>query len=245
MVGKLLDHLDELGIADNTLVMYSTDNGAEVMSWPDGGSTPFRGEKDTNFEGGWRVPCAIRWPGVIEPGTVSNDMFSHQDMLPTLLAAAGDPHISEKLLTGHKAGEKTFKVHIDGVNMLHYLTGQVKESPREHFFYFSDDGDLMAIRYKDWKFVLEEQRAEKMQVWAEPAVKLRVPLIFNMRRDPFERAQHNSNTYNDWLMSHVFLIYGMQAIVQQQIADFVKFPPRQKPAAFNLDTVMQQLEGHK
>ncbi len=244
-IGQILDKLDELGIADNTIVMYSTDNGPENDTWPDGANTPYRSQKDTNWEGGWRVPCFMRWPGKIKPGTVFNGLISHQDMLPTFLAAAGDGHISEKLLTGYKAGDKTFKVHIDGVNMLHYLTGQVKESPREHFFYFSDDGDLMALRYKDWKFVLEEQRAEKMKVWAEPPVKLRVPLIFNLRRDPFERAQHNSNTYYDWLMSHAFLIYGMQAVVQEQIADFIKFPPRQKPAAFNLDDVMLQLSGHK
>jgi arylsulfatase len=167
-VGQLLKKLDDLGIVDNTIVMYSTDNGAEVMSWPDGGTTPFRGEKDTNFEGGWRVPCAIRWPGVIKPGTVSNDLFSHQDMLPTLAAAAGEPDAVEKLKKGYKSGNKTFKVHIDGYNLLPFLKGDVKENPRKGFLYWSDDGDLMALRYENWKCTFMEQRAHGLGVWEEP-----------------------------------------------------------------------------
>ncbi len=243
-IGQILDKLDELGIADNTIVMYSTDNGPENDTWPDGANTPFRSQKDTNWEGGWRVPAFIRWPGKIKPGTVLNGIVSHQDMLPTLLAIAGDPDINQKLLAGHKAGNKTFKVHIDGINMLPYLTGQVKESPRNAFFYMSDDGDVMAVRHGDWKFVVAEQRAQQLGVWMEPLSKLRLPLMFNLRRDPFERAQHNSNTYYDWIAYHAFKIYEMQALVAEQIENFTKFPPRQKPAAFNLDAVMRQVQPH-
>ncbi len=244
-IGQILHKLDELGIADNTIVMYSTDNGPENDTWPDGANTPFRGQKDTNWEGGWRVPCFIRWPNKIQAGSVLNGIVSHQDMLPTLLAAAGDPDVNQKLLNGYKVGNKTFKVHIDGLNMLPYLTGQVKESPRKSFFYISDDGEVMAVRHGDWKFVLAEQRAEQMRVWAEPLIKLRVPLMFNLRRDPFERAQHNANTYYDFCLSHAFLIYAMQAVVAAEIEGFVKYPPRQKPASFNLDEVMRQMEVHR
>jgi len=243
-IGEILDKLDELGIADNTIVMYSTDNGPENDTWPDGANTPFRSQKDTNWEGGWRVPAFIRWPGKIKPGSVLNGIVSHQDMLPTLLAIAGEPDINQKLLTGHKAGSKTFKVHIDGYNMVPYLTGQVKESPRNAFFYMSDDGEVMAVRNGDWKFVLGEQRAQQLKVWMEPLDKLRLPLIFNVRRDPFERAQHNSNTYFDWMVSHAFMLYEMQALVAAQIEDFMKFPPRQRPASFNLDEVMRQVQVH-
>ncbi len=240
-VGKMLNKLDQLGIADNTIVMYSTDNGPHYNSWPDAGITPFRSEKNTNWEGGWRVPAFVRWPGKIKAGTVLNGIVSHQDWLPTLLAVAGEADISAKLLNGHKAGDKTFKVHIDGLNMLPYLTGEVKESPRQSFFYISDDGDVLGIRMGDWKMVLAEQRATRMQCWAEPFVKLRLPKMFNLRRDPFERADENSNTYWDWIFDHAFLLYGMQALVAQQIENFVKYPPRQKAAAFNLDEVMRKL----
>jgi arylsulfatase len=241
-IGRMLNKLDELGIADNTIVMYSTDNGPHYNSWPDAGITPFRSEKNTNWEGGWRVPAFLRWPGKFKAGTVLNGIVSHQDMLPTLLAAGGEPNIAEKLLNGYKAGGKTFKVHIDGLNMMPYLTGEVKESPRQSFFYFSDDGDVLAIRGGDWKMVLAEQRAKTCMCWSEPFVKLRLPKIFNLRRDPFERADDNSNAYWDWMFDHVFLIYGMQALVAQQIDAFVKFPPRQKPASFNLDEVMRTLQ---
>jgi len=243
-IGQMLDKLDELGIADNTIVMYSTDNGPENDTWPDGANTPFRSQKDTNWEGGWRVPSFIRWPGKIKPGTVLNGIVSHQDMLPTLLAIAGEPDISKKLLTGYKVGDKTFKVHIDGENMLDYITGKEKESPRKSLFYMSDDGEVMAVRMGDWKMVVGEQRANQMRVWMEPLDKLRVPLIFNLRRDPFERAQYNSNTYYDWMVNHVFLLYEMQALVASQIEDFAKYPPRQKPASFNLDAVMRQVTAH-
>ena len=240
-IGQLLDKLDQLGIADNTIVMYSTDNGPENDTWPDGANTPFRSQKDTNWEGAWRVPCFIRWPGKIKAGSVLNGIGSHQDMFPTLVAAAGDPNINQKLLTGYKAGDKTFRVHIDGINLLPYLTGQVKESPRESFFYVSDDGDMMALRQGDWKLVFEEQRAVSTRVWAEPLVKLRVPLMFNLRRDPFERADFNSNTYWNWVMSHAFLLYGAQALVAAHIENFVRYPPRQKAASFNLDAVLEQI----
>jgi arylsulfatase A-like enzyme len=242
-VGRMLDKLDELGIAENTIVMYSTDNGVHFNSWPDAGITPFRAEKNTNWEGAFRVPAFIRWPGKIPAGSVLNGLVSHQDMLPTFLAAAGDPHIVTKLLEGHQAGDRTFKVHIDGYNMLAYLTGEVKESPRPFFFYISDDGEIMAIRHGDWKLVLMEQRGKALGCWLEPLVPLRAPKVFNLRRDPFERADENSNSYYDWMLSHAYLIYGMQGLVAQQIEDFVKFPPRQKPAAFNLDAVMRQLEA--
>jgi arylsulfatase len=240
-IGQMLDKLDELGIADNTFVMYSTDNGPENDTWPDGANTPFRSQKDTNWEGAWRVPSFIRWPGKIKAGSVLNGIVSHQDMLPTLLAAAGDPDVSKKLLTGYKVGNKTFRVHIDGVNVLPYITGEVKESPRKSFFYVSDDGGVMAVRTGDWKLVFEEQRATSTYVWSEPMVKLRLPLIFSLRRDPFERASFNSNVYWDWLMNHVPQLYECQALVAAQIENYVKYPPRQKAASFNLDAVMEQL----
>jgi len=240
-IGQVLDKLEELGIAENTIVMYSTDNGPENDTWPDGANTPFRSQKDTNWEGAWRVPCFIRWPGKIKAGVVLNGICSHQDMLPTLLAAAGEPNINEKLLNGYKSGDKTFRVHIDGVNLLPYLTGQVKESPREAFFYVSDDGGVMALRHGDWKLVFEEQVALSSEVWAQPFVKLRLPHIFSLRRDPFERANFNSNVYWDWLINHIPLLYGAQAIVAAQIENYVKYPPRQKAASFNLDSVLEQL----
>jgi arylsulfatase len=240
-IGQVLDKLDELGIADNTIVMYSTDNGPENDTWPDGANSPFRSQKDTNWEGGWRVPTLFRWPGKIKVGTVLNGIGSHIDMLPTLLAIAGDPNVTEKLLNGYKVGDKTFKVHLDGYNMVPYLTGEAAESPRKAIFYFSDDGDVMAVRNGDYKFVLEQQRATSTYVWQEPLVKLRLPLIYNLRRDPFERADFNSNVYWDWMINHVFMMYEMQALVAGQIEDFAKFPPRQKPASFNLDDVLRQL----
>jgi arylsulfatase len=242
-IGQMLDKLDELGIADNTFVMYSTDNGPENDTWPDGANTPFRSQKDTNWEGAWRVPCFMRWPGKIKAGSVLNGIVSHQDMLPTLLAIAGDPEVSTKLLTGHKAGDKTFKVHIDGKNVLSYLTGEAKESPRTNFFYVSDDGGVMAVRVGDWKLVFEEQRALQMQAWAEPMIKLRLPHIFSLRRDPFERADFNSNTYFDWMVDHVPQLYQCQAVVAEQIQNYINYPPRQKAASFNLDAVMRQLDA--
>jgi arylsulfatase A-like enzyme len=241
-IGEMLNKLDELGIADDTIVMYSTDNGPHYNSWPDAGITPFRAEKNTNWEGGWRVPAFVRWPGTIKPGTVLNGVVSHQDWLPTLLAAAGEPNIREKLREGYDADGKTFKVFIDGLNMLPYLSAEVQESPRQSFFYISDDGDVIGIRMGDWKMVLAEQRATRLMCWAEPFVKLRLPKMFHLRRDPFERADENSNTYWDWEISKAYLLYQMQDLVAEQITNFVKFPPRQKPAAFNLDDVMRRLQ---
>jgi arylsulfatase len=240
-IGEILNKLDELGVADNTIVMYSTDNGPENDTWPDAANTPFRSQKDTNWEGAWRVPAFLRWPGKIPAGSVLNGIVCHQDMLPTLLAAAGEPDINKKLLDGYKAGDKTFSVHIDGVNMLPYITGEVKESPRKSFFYVSDDGGIMAVRVGDYKSVFELQLAHQMNVWAEPMVKLRLPHIFNLRRDPFERADFNSNTYWDWMVNHAPQLYQVQAVVAAQIENFIKYPPRQKAASFNLDSVMASL----
>jgi arylsulfatase len=242
LVGKMLDKLDELGIADNTIVMYSTDNGPHFNTWPDGAITPFRSEKNTNWEGAWRVPAFVRWPGKFPAGKTLNGIVSHQDWLPTLLAAAGEPEVGEKLLSGHQAGGKTFKVHIDGLNTLPYLTGQVDESPRRSFFYVNDDGQLVAVRHNDWKLVFMEQRAKQLACWSEPFVSLRIPKMFHLRRDPFERADENSNTYYDWMIDHAYLLYGAQALVAQQIQSFREFPPRQKPASFNLDRVLEQLQ---
>ena len=242
-VGRLLDEVDKLGITDNTIVMYSTDNGPECFSWPDGGTSPFRGEKDTNWESGWRVPTLIRWPGVIKPGSRSNQIFAHEDMMPTLLAAAGVPDVKEKLLKGYSAGDdKNFKVHLDGYNLVPFFKGEVKESPRKEMLYWSDDGDLMALRYGNWKAVFKEQRAESFQVWSEPMVNLRVPKIFNLRSDPFERADHNAIYYNDGLLRRVFLLVPAQGYVAQWISSFKEFPPSQKPASFNLDQVMAKME---
>ena len=245
-VGQLLKKLDDLGIAENTIVMYATDNGAEEFSWPDGGTTPFRGEKDTNWEGAWRVPCMIRWPGVIKPGTVSNDIFSHQDMLPTLVAAAGEPDIVAKLKQGYTAGKKTFKVYIDGFNLLPYWKGEVKENPRPGFLYWSDDGDLMALRYGNWKVHFAEQRAEGFDTWEEPFVHLRVPKLFNLRSDPFENASVAGDlSYKQWRVDRVFLLVPAAALVTQYMQTLVEFPPRQRPDSFTVGNVMEKLEAHR
>ena len=242
-VGQLLAKLDELGIADNTIVMYSTDNGAEELSWPDGGTTPFRGEKDTNWEGGWRVPCAIRWPGVIKPGTVSNDVLSHQDVLPTLLAAAGEPDIVEKVKKGHQAGAKTFKVHLDGYNLLPFLSGGAKENPRPGFLYWSDEGDLMALRYGDWKVHFIEQRGEGMKAWQEPFVPLRLPKLFNLRSDPLENADIAADMfYNKWRADRLFVLVPAGALVQQWLKTLAEFPPRQRPESWSVGDVLDKLQ---
>ena len=238
-VGKLLDKLDQLGIADNTIVMYSTDNGAEVCTWPDGGMTPFRGEKDTNWEGGWRVPCAIRWPGVLKPGTVSNEVFSHTDMLPTLLAAAGEPDIVEKLKKGHKAGNKTFKVHIDGYNLLPFIKGEVKENPRKGFMYWSDDGDLIGLRAGNWKVHFQVQNAKGVAAWSTPFVPLRVPSLYNLRSDPLEKGDE-SIFYQKWMADRMFTLVPAQAIVAEFLKTFKEFPPRQKPSSFSVDDALEK-----
>jgi len=242
IVGKLLKILDDLGIIDNTIVMYSTDNGPHMNSWPDAGMTPFRNEKDSNWEGAFRVPCMVRWPGVINPGTVSNEIVSHMDWLPTLLAAAGETGIKEKLLEGHQAGKKLFKVHLDGYDFLPHFKGEAK-SPRVEYFYFSDDGDLMALRYDNWKVVFMEQRMPgTLRVWQEPLVSLRFPKLFNLRTDPYERADITSNTYWDWVIGHLYLFVPAQGIVANFLKTFVDFPPRQKAASFTIDQVMEKLQ---
>jgi arylsulfatase A-like enzyme len=241
-VGKLLDLLDELGIADNTCVVYSTDNGPHMNSWPDAGMTPFRNEKNSNWEGAYRVPAIVRWPGKIKAGSVSNEIVSHMDWLPTFLAMAGEPDIKEKLKKGYKAGDKTFKIHLDGYNLLPYLTGQEKKSPRVEYFYFSDDGDLTGLRYDNWKLVFMEQRATgTLRIWAEPFVPLRVPKLYNLRTDPYERADITSNTYYDWFLDHVYLLMPAQSAVGEFLQTFKEFPPRQKAASFSVDQVMEKL----
>ncbi len=240
MVGQILAKLDELGIADNTIVMYSSDNGAEAMSWPDGGTTPFRGEKNTNWEGGYRVPMVMRWPGVIEPGTVINEVGSHEDMLPTFLAAAGEPDIKEKLLSGSKAIGRSYNVHLDGYNLLPALKGEA-EWPRKEFLYWTDDGGLAALRYNQWKIVFMEQRAHGYEVWQEPLVTLRLPKIFTLRGDPFERADHEGIDYPKWRLQRAFVLVPAQAFAQNWLMSFKDYPPRQKPGSFSLDQVMEQL----
>jgi len=243
-VGLLLDKLDELGIAENTIVVYSTDNGPHMNTWPDAGMTPFRSEKDTNWEGAFRIPELIRWPGRIPAGVVSNDIIQHHDWLPTFLAAAGDPDIVDKLKAGHSAGDKTFKVHIDGYNLLPYLTGQTAKGPREGLIYFSDDGDVLAIRFDNWKVVFMEQRTPgTLRIWSEPFVALRVPKLFNLRTDPFERADVTSNTYYDWLIDNDFIVLAATALVTQFLETFKEFPPRQKAASFTIDQVVAKLEA--
>jgi arylsulfatase len=241
-VGELLDLLDELGITDNTIVLYSTDNGPHYNTWPDAAATPFRGEKNTNWEGGWRVPAMVRWPGLIEPGSVSNDIMHHMDWLPTFAAAAGDDNIKEDLKEGYEAIGRNYKVHLDGYNFMPYFAGE-EEPQRSEIFYFSDDGDLTALRYDDWKLIFMEQKTEgTLKVWAEPFVPLRVPLMFNLRRDPYERAQLTSNTYYDWLIDRAYLMVPAQTFVGSFLMTFQEFPPRQKAASFSLDQVMEKLE---
>lgn len=242
-VGSMLDLLDELGIAENTIVMYSTDNGPHMNSWPDAGMTPFRNEKNSNWEGAYRVPALVRWPGHIPAGSVLNGIVSHADWFVTLLSAAGVPDIAERLKTGTELNGTTYKVHLDGYDQLPYITGQTDESPRTHFFYVSDDGDLTALRFDNWKFVFLEQRCVgTLQIWAEPYVELRVPKLFNLRTDPYERADVTSNTYYDWMLDHVFLFVPAQAYVATMLETLVEFPQRQKSASFSLDQVMAKLQ---
>lgn len=243
-VGELLDLLDELGITENTIVMYSTDNGAEVFSWPDGGTIPWKGEKNTTWEGGFRVPCFIRWPGRIPAGSISNGIVSHQDWVPTLLAAAGDPDIKQKLLKGHRAGDKTFKVHLDGFNQLEHMTsGGKTPSARKEFFYFTDTGDLSALRYENWKIMFSEQRAKGLEVWTNPLTPLRLPRIFNLRSDPFERALDESMDYQRWWTERFFVMVPAQVVVRDFLQTFIQFPPRQVPANFSIDKVLKQMEA--
>ena len=242
-VGQLLEALDRLGIADNTIVHYSTDNGPHMNTWPDAAMTPFRGEKNTNWEGGWRVPSMVRWPGRIEAGSVSNEIMHHMDWLPTYLAAAGTDDIKERLKEGDvRAIGRRYNVHLDGYNFLPYLTGEVDGGPRKEIFYFTDDGDLSALRYEDWKLLFLEQKHEAtFRAWMEPFTELRVPLIINLRRDPYERGPITSNTYYDWLLDRAYLLVPAQAYVGQFLSTFQEFPPRQKAASFSLEQVMDKL----
>ncbi len=246
-VGQLLKLLDDLGAAGNTVVVYTTDNGAEEMTWPDGGSTPFRGEKATNWEGAFRVPCLIRWPGIIKPGTVVNDMCAHEDFIPTFAAANGDPNLVEELKQGHTLNGKSFKVHLDGYNLLPFLKGDDKESPRKDFLYWSDDADLMALRYQQWKIAFLEQNTEispeaPVGVWTGQFTKLRVPKLYNLRSDPFERGPE-SIEYALWMTHRVFIQVPAQAFVAKYLDSFKDFPPRSKPASFTVSDAMEKIEA--
>jgi arylsulfatase A-like enzyme len=241
LVAALLKKLDDLGIANDTIVVFTTDNGAEVMSFPDGGQTPFRGEKATNWEGGYRVPMVMRWPGTIQPGTVYNEMFSHYDLIPTFAAAGGDPGIVEKVRNGARIGNKTFKLHLDGHNLVPFFRGETKESPRKDFIYWNDDGQLVAIRVNEWKSVFLEQTNKGIGVWQGQFTNLRIPKLFNLRADPFERGDE-SILYNKWMADRAFIQVPMQTIAANWLSSFKEFPVRQKPASFNLDEVMQKLE---
>ena len=240
-VGQLLAALKEMGLEENTIVMYSTDNGAETFTWPDGGTTMFRGEKNTQWEGGYRVPTMIRWPGVIKPGTVINDIGAHEDMLPTLLAAAGDPNATADLLKGRKIGGMAYKVHLDGYDLGPALRGQ-GAWPRKEFIYWTDDGSVAALRYDNWKITFLEQQAEGLKVWQEPFVELRAPKITNLRMDPFERAEEeNAIGYQRWYLDRMYMIAPAGAYVGKWLQSFKDFPPRQKPGSFNLDRVMESV----
>jgi arylsulfatase A-like enzyme len=241
-VGELLKKLDELGIADNTIVAFTSDNGAEKLSWPDGGCSPFRGEKDTNWEGGFRVPFVMRWPGVIEPGSIFNSPCAHEDMIPTFAAAAGEPNLVEKVKKGYAADGRTFKVHLDGFNLIPYLKGEEKESPRMLFIYWSDDGELLAIRTGDWKLTFSEQRVRAgFDVWREPFVHMRAHRLYNLRMDPFEEAPDSNMYYEEWFAKHAFLVVPAQTLTAQWLATLKEFPIRQRPASFNLDSVVEKM----
>jgi arylsulfatase A-like enzyme len=241
-VGELLKLLDELGIADNTIVFYSTDNGPHFNTWPDAGTTIFRSEKNSNWEGAYRVPAFVRWPGNFPAGKTLNGIVSHEDWLATLAAAAGNPDIKEQLAEGVELNGRTYRNYIDGQNMLPYFSGEVDESPRDDFIYVNDDGQIVAMRYQPWKVVFLENRGKAFEVWREPFVELRIPLIFNLRRDPFERAQHNSNTYNDWVLDRAFAIVPLQARAAEFLKTMQDYPPSQEPGSFNLSKIQETLE---
>ncbi|HEY1801538.1 MAG TPA: arylsulfatase [Terriglobales bacterium] len=240
-VGELLKKVEDLGAKDNTIVVFTTDNGAEKLSWPDGGASPFRSEKDTNWEGGWRVPFLMRWPGVIKPGTVTNEIASLEDMIPTFAAAAGEPDLVEKVKRGYSANGKTFKVHLDGHNLLPFLKGDVKESPRKEFMYWSDDGDLLATRYGNWKAVFLEQFSKGLAIWQNDFKHLRIPKLYNLRSDPFEEAEASTLFCDKWQADHAFILVPIQAIVGRWVGTFKEFPIRQEAASFSLDQVMEKL----
>jgi arylsulfatase len=239
-VGQLLRKLDDLGIADNTIVIYTTDNGAEAFTWPDGGTTPFRGEKNTNWEGSYRVPAMVRWPGLIKPRTEINDIFSAEDWVQTLVAAAGEPDIAEKLRAGMRIGDKTFKVHLDGYDQRELLSGKGSDK-RHEFLYWTDDGELAGLRYDQYKAVFMEQRARGLEVWIQPFVQLRAPKLFNLRSDPFELAEQEAGEYDRWFIEHIFLLVPAQAIVSRYMQTFREFPPRQRPGSFSVAEALQML----
>ena len=239
-IGQLLAKLDELKITDDTIVVFTTDNGAEVMSWPDGGATPFRGEKGTNWEGAWRVPCVMRWPGVIAPGRTINDICSLQDFIPTFAAAAGEPDLVAKVKQGYAMGGKTYKVHLDGFNLMPFLKGEQKASPRDGFLYWSDDGELLAARTRDWKIVFQEQRAHGVAVWREPFAQMRAPKLFNLRSDPFERGDE-SLFYGKWSADRMFVSVPLQELVARWLQTFKEFPPRAKAASWTIDRVVEAM----
>ena len=242
-VGELLKLIDDLGLADNTIVQYSTDNGPHYNTWPDAGTTPFRSEKNSNWEGAFRVPCFVRWPGKFMKGETVNGIVSHEDWLPTFAAAAGAPDIKEKLLKGVALNGRNYKNHIDGHNQLDYLSGKAKESPRKSFIYVGDDGNVMAIRVGDWKAIYLENRAHQLDVWREPLVHLRLPLLFNLRRDPFEKSQHNSNTYHDWMIDRAFVLIPLQAVASDFLVSMKEFPPSQTPGDWSLDSLEKQIKS--
>ncbi len=242
-VGEILDKIDELGIADNTIVIYGTDNGPHMNTWPDGGMTPFRGEKDMNWEGAFRTPAFVRWPSHIKAGTISNEIMSNLDWMPTLLAAAGDANVKKKLLTGYKAAGKTFKIHLDGYNFLPHLTGKEAKGPRDEFFYFSDEGDMMALRYRNWKIEFAIQPTPgTFEVWQTEFEHPRVPYIYNLRTDPYERATITSNSYNNWLIEHTWALVPVQGLVGDFLATFKDYPPRAKAASFTIGEALEKLE---
>jgi arylsulfatase len=241
-VGQLLKKLDDLDIANNTIVIYTTDNGAEAFSWPDGGTTPFRGEKNTNWEGGYRVPAMVRWPGFVPPHIEINEIFSAEDWATTLVAAAGEPDIKEKLLQGYDAAGKNFKVHLDGYDQRDLLARKGPDKRRE-FFYWTDDGNLAGLRYEQWKAVFMEQKAHGLAVWAQPMVELRMPSLFNLRSDPFERSQHEAGDYVRWFVEHAFVLVPAQSLVAQHLVSFQQFPPRQKPGSFSVEQAMEKLRN--
>ena len=243
-IGEMIDLLDELGVADNTFLMYSTDNGPHQNSWPDAGTTPFRSEKNTNWEGAYRVPCLVRWPGKIAPRTKFTGIASHLDWFPTFANLAGAASVKEDLKKGATLDGHKFKAHLDGWDLTDYITGQAKVSPRPGFIYFNDDGDVVSLRYDNWKMVFLEQRSKgTLELWAEPFTPLRVPKIFNLRTDPYERADRTSNTYWDWMLDHIFLLVPAQAMVGEFLATFKEFPPAQKAASFSIDQVMEKIES--
>ena len=246
-VGQLLKLIDDLGLVNDTLVMYSTDNGPHYNTWPDAGTTPFRSEKNSNWEGAYRVPAFVRWPGHFQVGVTLNGLVSHEDWLPTFAAIAGAPDIKERLLKGTEINGRTYRNYLDGYNMLDYLSGKAKESPRNEFWYVNDDGQIVAARYQDWKVVFLENRGQAFGVWREPFTELRVPLLFNLRRDPFEKAQHNSNTYNDWFLDRPFVVVPIQGMAAKFLMTMKEYPPSQSPGSFNLSKIQEQLNkagGH-